>query len=358
MGIVTSFYTRKPQKPKRRKHRTATILAIALVVAFGWFAWDHYSSFAWSRFFESFGLINRYWFMGGILFAFASFTVRAVRWQVLMLPARSSFKAVWQATLVGCAACVILGRAGELVRPYLISRRERTAFSLQAGVWVLERLYDLLAILALFGIGLSRARKLGVGPDSPLAMVLRVGGWIVIVGAVVTAALLVLVGPHADSLSNRLSRWLSFLPKARAEAILNAVGSFLSGLKIEGKTSIVLLTVFWSVIEWLLILGAYWCYFRGFPPTSAYSVSDIAGFIGFIGLGGIVQLPGIGGGMQIASVVILTELFRISVEVATGFTLLLWVGTTLVPLPFGVVLGLIQGLNLKKLRNLGEEPTL
>jgi hypothetical protein len=358
MGIVTSFHTRKPTKPGRHKHRVATILAIAVVAAFAWFAWSHYSTFAWSRFFESFGLINRYWFMGGILFALAAFTVRAVRWQALMLPARSSFAAVWQATLIGCAACVILGRAGELVRPFLISRRERTPFSLQAGIWVLERLYDFLAILALFGIGLSRARKLGVGPDSPLAAVLRVGAGVVILGAVLTAAFLVLVGPHADSLCKRFSRWLSFLPKARTETILNSAGSFLSGLKIEGKTSIVLLTVFWSVIEWLLILAAYWCYFRGFPPTSGYTLLDIAGFVGFIGLGGIVQLPGIGGGMQIASVVVLTELFRLRVEVATGFTLLLWVGTTLVPLPFGAVLGLVQGLNFKQIRNLGDESSL
>jgi hypothetical protein len=62
--------------------------------------------------------------------------------------------------------------------------------------------------------------------------------------------------------------------------------------------------------------------------------------------------------MQIASVVVLTELFRLPVEVATGFTLLLWVGTTLVPLPFGVVMGPVQGLNLKKIRNMGEESAL
>jgi hypothetical protein len=292
------------------------------------------------------------------LFALTSFTVRAVRWQALMLPARSSFWTVWQATFIGCAACVILGRAGELVRPFLIARRERTGFSLQAGVWVLERLYDFLAILALFGIGLSCARKLGVRPNSPLETVLQVGGWIVIVGAVFTAGFLALVGPHADSLSRRLSRWLSFLPEPRAGTILKAVDSFLSGLKLQGKPSIVLLTIFWSFVEWLLILGAYWCYFHGFPPTSAFTLLDVAGLVGFIGMGGIVQLPGIGGGMQMAAVIVLTELFRLPVEMATGFTLLLWVGTTLVPLPFGVPLLLVQGLNLNQIRHLGDESAL
>lgn len=358
MGIATSFTTERPPKPERHKHRVASILAAIMLAGFGWFAWDHYSTFAWSRFFESFGLISRYWLIAGILFAFSSFTVRAVRWQALMLPVRSSFWTVWQATFIGCAACVVLGRAGEVVRPFLIARRERTAFSLQAGVWLLERLYDLLAILALFGIGLSRARKLGVGPDSPLGVVLRVGAWIVIVGAVVTAAFLALIGPHSDSLCRKLSQWLSFLPEARAQAVVKTVASFLAGVRTGGNTPTILLTVFWSIIEWLLILGAYWCYFHGFPPTSHDTLLDVAGFIGFVGLGGIIQLPGIGGGMQIASVVVLTELFRLRVEVATGFTLLLWVGTTLVPLPFGGALALVQGLNLKQIRNIGDESAL
>jgi len=358
MGIATSFTTEKPPKPERHKHRVASILAAAMLAGFGWFAWNHYSRFAWPRFFDSFGLINRYWFIAGLVFAFASFTVRAIRWQALMLPVRSSFGTVWQATFIGCAACVVTGRAGELVRPLLIARREHTPVSLQAGVWVLERLYDFLAILALFGIGLSRARKLGVGPNSPLEAVLRVGGWIVIAGAVLTAAFLLLVGPHSNWLCKKLSRWLSFLPEARAQAAVKMVESFLSGARSGGDTRTLLLIVFWSAIEWMLILGAYCCYFRGFPPTGVDTFLDIAGFIGFIGLGGIVQLPGIGGGMQIASVIVLTELFRLPVEVATGFTLLLWVGTTLVPLPFGVALALVQGLNWKQIRKIKDESAL
>jgi hypothetical protein len=357
MGIATHFYTQTPPKPERHKRPVATILAIAILAAFCWFAWNHYSQFAWPRFFESFGLINRYWFIGGVLFAFASFTVRAVRWQALMLPVRSSFRTVWEATFIGCAACVILGRAGEVVRPFLIARRERTGFPQQAGVWVLERLYDFIAILVLFGIGLNRARKLGIGPASSLGMVLRVGAWVVIAGAAAAVGFLVLVGPNANFLRKRIAGLFSLFPKARAAAIRDATEAFLSGLK-TGKTSIVLLTIFWSVIEWLLILGAYWCYFRAFPMTRGFSFWDIAGLLGFIGLGGIVQLPGIGGGMQIAAVIILTELFRLPVEAATGFTLLLWVGTTLVPLPFGVPLALVQGLNLKQLRNLREESAL
>ena len=37
---------------------------------------------------------------------------------------------------------VILGRAGELVRPYLISLKEQVPFSSQMAAWLLERILD------------------------------------------------------------------------------------------------------------------------------------------------------------------------------------------------------------------------
>lgn len=357
-NLSANLFGSAPEKPSRPRSALTTLLALASLVAFGWFAWQHYSTFAWSRFFEAFGLINRYWFIGGLLAAFASFTVRGVRWQALMLPARSSFWNVWQATFIGCSACVILGRAGELVRPFLVARKERTEFSLQAGIWVLERMSDFLVILALFGIGISRARHLAVSPDSPLELILRVGGWIVVGGAALTAAFLILVGPHAESLQRRVASFLSFLPPAKVQAIIKVLNSFLSGARIRGGTSTILLIIAWTAIEWLLILAAYWCYFRAFPPTEDVALLDVVGFLGFIGLGGIVQLPGIGGGMQMASLIVLTTLFHLRVEAATGFTLLIWVGTTLVVLPFGIPLALVQGLNLRQISTLRNESTL
>jgi hypothetical protein len=102
-------------------------------------------------------------------------------------------------------------------------------------------------------------------------------------------------------------------------------------------------------------LGAVWCYFHAFPPTSSFSILDVAAYFGFTAFGAILQLPGIGGGLQIASVVILTELFRIPVEQALGFSLLIWAGTSMVVLPFGIPLALHEGLTLGKLRRLGRE---
>ena len=64
------------------------------------------------------------------------------------------------ATVIGFTAVTLLGRPGEFVRPYLISVKERVPFTSQIAAWVLERIFDLLMALLIFGFALSRVRNL------------------------------------------------------------------------------------------------------------------------------------------------------------------------------------------------------
>jgi uncharacterized membrane protein YbhN (UPF0104 family) len=80
---------------------------------------------------------------------------------------------------------------------------------------------------------------------------------------------------------------------------------------------------------------------------------DVAVYLGFVSVGNIVQLPGIGGGVQIASIVVLTELFHTPIEVATGLSLLIWAGSALVVLPFGIPLAIAGHVKLFEIRQNG-----
>ena len=44
--------------------------------------------------------------------------------------------------------------------------------------------------------------------------------------------------------------------------------------------------------------------------------------MGFVSFGGVVQIPGVGGGTQVVAVLVLTELFGVRLELATSFALL------------------------------------
>jgi hypothetical protein len=77
--------------------------------------------------------------------------------------------------------------------------------------------------------------------------------------------------------------------------------------------------------------------------------------MGIIMAGSIVQVPGVGGGVQITTVLALTEIFGAPVEVASGMALLIWALTFLAVVPPALALVAWNGLTWRKLRQLESE---
>ena len=59
--------------------------------------------------------------------------------------------------------------------------------------------------------------------------------------------------------------------------------------------------------------------------------------------------------MQVVSVVVLTELFRLPLEVATSIAIASWMISFVAIVPIGLALAFHEGLQWGKLRHLGEE---
>jgi uncharacterized membrane protein YbhN (UPF0104 family) len=107
----------------------------------------------------------------------------------------------------------------------------------------------------------------------------------------------------------------------------------------------------YSVLEWALIVASYWCLAASFTALS-FTFVDVVVFMGFVALGASVQIPGIGGGMQLMAIVVLTELFGVRLEQATVFAFLIWILTFVAVVPVGLLLMMKEGLEWDKLRRL------
>ncbi len=335
--------------------RLATVIGVLLITLAFYVGWRHYRHFEWRNFATTFGLIDHRWLLAGLGLAVLSFVGRTLRWQFMMRPEPSSFFRVLSATLLGFAMVVLVGRPGEFVRPYLIARQESSSIARQAAIWLLERLYDLLMILVLFGLGLAYARRLDIPANSHLIPLLRAGGWIVSGGAALVAAILYALSRHREFCERRLGAFAEVLPDRLRERFLHSLKNFLAGTSAAGNWPSILGCLALTFSEWLVILLSVWCYFLSYPDTSGFRILDVAAFWGFVAIGAIVQLPGVGGGMQIASIFVLTELFELPVEAATGLALLIWAGSSLIAVPLGLPFALQTGLNLKEIKKMGEE---
>src|SRR4029450_10254229 len=81
-----------------------------------------------------------------------TYVLRAVRWQYLLAPiGPTHFATAFRTTVIGFAASFLLpARPGEVIRPYLLARREGLNATAAFATIIIERLLDLITVLALF----------------------------------------------------------------------------------------------------------------------------------------------------------------------------------------------------------------
>ena len=334
-------------------------IGFLVLLALAFFLYDTWQeeSFDWSKFATTFRTLNPFWMAGSILFALSTYLGRALRWKVLIHNQKpdASIRRLFVATAIGFTAIVLLGRPGEMVRPYLIARKEKLSVSSQVGAWFLERLYDLLMALLIFGVALVQVNSATVKAGEALTWVLRLGGHAAGGLATVCIMLLIVFGLFSGWAETRLRQAAGAIPASFQKRVQSMITSFIQGIRSTSSPKAVVQVVGYSILEWILIIGCYYCLFLAIPQTAAFSLLDVSIFVGFVAFGSVVQIPGVGGGPQIVSVVILTQLFRVSMEVASGVALLLWVVSFAVIVPFGLLLAVHEGIRFSRLSGLGEE---
>jgi glycosyltransferase 2 family protein len=316
--------------------------------------------FHWKIFLATMGSLEWYWLLLASLCAVVTYYVRALRWAVLIRPVcpHPTISSIFSATIIGFTAVTLFGRPGEFVRPYLISLKERVSFSSQLAAWLLERIFDLLIALVVFGYALThvRAFRLTVGPA--LSWVLAIGGRFVAIAAIISLVVFVLLRHFSETMRHRLLDALGFLPAhrfARAERLVNA---FVQGAEAtRSEFALILLTIY-TILEWVAIATCYLCITRAFGAALHFGWTDVLIFMGFVSFGSVVQIPGIGGGVQVVTILVLTELFQVPFEIATSLALLLWLIMFVVVVPLGILLAVREGLDWAKIRSMAREAEL
>jgi uncharacterized protein (TIRG00374 family) len=338
---------------KRRLGLGFALVALCAAAAFVAYRWRT-SGFSWSEFVTALRQVDWTWLALSQALILATYVTRALRWEVMLRPLRKDVNLwrIFTATAIGFTAVVLFGRAGEPVRPYLIAKKEGVSFSSQIAAWVVERILDLLMVLVIFGIALTQVANSAIQPGPGILLVLQAGGYTA--GLTSAACLLLLIGlrQFRRNAKERLLEALSFLPGNWIKRIEEFLSAFDAGMQSTRSASFTLLLVFYSLVEWVVVAGAFLCVLWAFPATASLGVTDGVILLGFVCFGSVVQLPGVGGGMQIATVLVLTELFGVSFGAASGIALVLWVITFVVIVPLGLLLAFREGIRWRNLRHL------
>jgi uncharacterized protein (TIRG00374 family) len=336
-----------------------SVALIAAGLCFLIFRWRQ-EGFNWGVFASVFLQLNWIWLVTAVGFALATYYGRALRWAVIIRPLhpRSSMWHLFSATAIGFTAIVAFGRPGEFVRPYLIAIKEHLSFSSQLAAWLLERIYDLLIALLIFGFALSQVERSGTAVGPRMEWVLKAGGHMVAITGLICLVVLLLFRKFSDAMRQRLLEALAFLPSRYYQRAEEVVTAFVQGVGATKDHAVLLKIVFYTFLEWALIAGSYFCIFRAFPALGTFRMTDVLIFMGFVSFGSVVQIPGVGGGVQLVSLLVLTELFRMPLELASSVAVMVWLLTFVVVVPLGLLFVFHEGLNWQKLKQIEVEASL
>src|SRR5580693_5584248 len=326
-------------------------LVLAVLVYLQFRTWQH---FDWARLFQ-FGLSWRH-ILHGVLYIYVAYFLRAVRWKVFLRPVRKDATIVGliPPTMIGFAALALLGRAGEMIRPYLIARRQNLPFASQVAVWAVERIFDVggftvLMVAAIFLPSKLRAFTDAAPPDVRHWIHLTGYALIALVFGLLTGAVLIAYR------GNRIAQWVenrfSHLAENLGHRIALKIREFTLGLNtIHGPWEFIQLSAV-SILMWWVIALAYKEVTHAYGmPMDAMSTTKVLLLMGSSMIGSMVQLPGVGGGSQLATISALDHVFKIvPKELTVSCGIMLWLVTFAAVVPIGLLLSHHERLSLRKL---------
>jgi glycosyltransferase 2 family protein len=332
-----------------KKHLTFYGAVLAVLGVLIYLQFRTWRDFDWATFWGQTDQVHMTHILCAIALTYMAYVMRAIRWKLFLQPVRpqTSVLALLQPTVVGFTGLALLGRPGELIRPYLIARRTSLPFSSQLAVWTVERIFDVGAFTVLLVVAIFFA----AGPKQLAYYAnFREAGFLLI-GLVVALTLGALaVSQRGEVLADWVERRFAHLSANLGQKVALRIREFRGGLNTIHSASSLLQLIAVSVGMWYSIALAYQQVTYSYDVQVLHlPVSETLLLMGSSMVGSMVQLPGVGGGSQLATIATLQHVFGVPHELAASCGILLWLVTFVSVVPVGLLLAHRERLSLRKL---------
>lgn len=329
-------------KKKRILVLGAVLIALCLLVYLQVRAWK---TFDWAMFWSRTEHVNWLYIFYGLALTYIAYGLRAVRWRIFLQPVcKTTTRRMLAPQFVGFAALALLGRAGEMIRPYIIAKKERLTFTSQVAVWGVERIFDMGSFAVMLAVSF-------LSPDLralPFYSQLRELSFLLIIFILALVVGMVIVRRSGDAVANFLhDRTVRFAPKL-AHHLRDKVRSFSHGLETIQDLSSAIQLVAVSIFMWLLIAYAYYAITHAYPgELQALTLPHEIVLMGSSMVGSMLQLPAVGGGSQLATISMLNAGFHIERELAVSCGMMLWAVTFMSVIPTGLAIARHEHLSIR-----------
>ena len=216
---------------------------------------------------------------------------RSLRWKALLSPiGTAKFKNLFAATSVGFGAIFVVGRAGEIIRPAVLSLRERIKPTATFATILIERLFDTTAVVSLFAVNMLFFELPPDQSNVNAIGAIRSVGLTLLVGVAVGISILALLRLKAAAIIQWMERHGAWLPKKLFYPTLNFIKSLAEGLSVLLNLRALAVTIFFTACVWAVVMAATWLTLFAFGLN--YSISHTIFVLGFGLVGSVAPTPG------------------------------------------------------------------
>jgi hypothetical protein len=224
------------------------------------------------------------------------------------------------------------------------------------GVYLLERVLDLGATAVFAGLALIAISSGGLTAASgtPLMHAVQTGGAAILVAFAVLTAFLIYFRLHgAGVVASRFERsvvegkirsgW-----QVKLAALIAGLSEGLHALRTWGDLGAALC---WTAAHWILVVFIYvWVAHAFGGALAALTFSGAMLVLAFTMIGSALQLPGVGGGAQVATFLVFTVIFGVEKEPAAAAAISIWLITFASSILVGIPLLLREGWSMGELK--------
>ncbi len=335
----------------KRKQVIIWCMVIAVLALLVYLQIREWRRFDWEKFLDGSEGINWLRVLIGIgLIYFADF-LRAVRWKIFLRPTvpHAGWKGLISPQYVGFAGLALLGRPGELIRPYLIGRKVGASFASQMAIWAVERIFDTGAVTVILVVDIF---AVGSVKDVNYYDNFRAAGY-ALAGLFAFLVVIVLaLGLYGPRLASWVCERVSPHAPQFGSTLETRLRSFSEGLNTVHNTLSFIEVTLISLGMWALVALAYREVTHAYPVDTGLTDLELPQVVLLMGasvVGGVLQLPVVGGGAQLATIAVLANVFEMPPELAVSCGILLWLVTFMSVTPLGLALAHREHVSLRHL---------
>ncbi|MGR3310374.1 MAG: lysylphosphatidylglycerol synthase transmembrane domain-containing protein [Candidatus Brocadiales bacterium] len=339
----------------------------------------------WNQLGKAFWEANYIYLLPAIAVVLFSYVIRTIRWQILMRPVKKvSFMSLFSATSIGFMSnCILPARAGEVIKPAFIGKKENIKISAALATVVMERLFDTISliiatiiVLTILPIPSTTVQKehtnqtaissiethdagssnLHIKSATHTIVRLKKMARVLTIPLIITILLGFILAKYPLKVKELLRKYLSILPARINDKLITFIEHFISGFEIlKNKKEVVQIILLTATIWALLVLGAYFVSFSFNLNLPFIGACVVTLFISFAVA--LPQAPSFIGVFHIATQTSL-GLLGVGLSSSQSYAIILWAVSVFPITIMGLLFLWHEGLALRSVAKLKEEKEL